>query len=206
MGIDRRLTRTQKRLIDDLDKMMFAFNLDYWNILDRDPRYDQHRTIVLQSILREIVRGEVISQYTLIDEQLSLKMCRYMFGGTATTRLWKTKKFERFNYYVIEKLSLMEKLAFVKDVYGLSKGIIADIEAINAIRNALAHAFFPENLRAYRSKRRHAVGALTGPRYKGANVFTLNGVERFLSDSRRVVEFLIMDVRRKKGAASRGAS
>ena|ERR1022692_2986626 len=49
-----------------------------------------------------------------------------------------------FNYFILEKMSLMEKLAFVKDVYTVSRAIAADIESINAIRNALAHAFFPE--------------------------------------------------------------
>ena len=36
-------------------------------------------------------------------------------------KLWKTRKFERFNYFILEKMSLMEKLAFVKDVYMVSK-------------------------------------------------------------------------------------
>jgi hypothetical protein len=140
MSTKRHLTRTQKRLIDDLDKIMFAAGLDYWNILDRDPKYDKHRTVVLQAMMREIVRGEVISQYTLIDEHLSSKICHYMFENNRFMNLWKTKKFERFNYFILEKMSLMEKLAFVKDVYKVSKAIAADIDAINAIRNALASA------------------------------------------------------------------
>jgi hypothetical protein len=128
----------------DLDKIMYAAGIDYWNILDRDPEYDRHRTVVLQAITREIVRGEIVSQYTLIDEQLGSKICRYMFDNKQFIRLWKTKKFERFNYFIVEKMSLMEKLAFVKDVYAVPRAIAADIENINAIRNALAHAFFPD--------------------------------------------------------------
>ena len=198
MATKRHLTRTQKRLVDDLNKIMSAVGLDYWNILDRDPEYDQHRTVVLQAIVREIVRGEVISQYTLIDEQLGSRICRYMFESEAFMRLWKTKKFERFNYFILEKMSLMEKLAFVKDVYMMSKATAADVEAINAIRNAVAHAFFPENLRAYRTKQGSASRKLTGPRYKGVDIFTFDGIDRFLNDSRRVVQFLIMDIRRKR--------
>jgi hypothetical protein len=167
-------------------------------ILDRDPKYDQHRTIVLQGMMREIVRGEVVSQYTLIDEQLGSRICNYMFEYKQFPALWKTKKFERFNYFVLEKMSLMEKLAFVKDVYAVSKGIAADIESINAIRNALAHAFFPENLRACRSKPGWTARKFAGPRYKGVDIFTFEGFARFLADSRRVAEFLIMDIRRGK--------
>lgn len=194
----RYLTRTQKRLVADLDKIMSAAALDYWNILDRDPKYDQHRTIVLQAIMREIVRGEVVSQYTLIDEFLGNKLCHYMFEHKQFPSLWKTKKFERFNYFILEKMSLMEKLAFVKEVCAVSKGIAADIESINAIRNALAHAFFPENLRAYRSKPGGTFRKFAGPRYKGVDIFTFDGFDRFLADSRRVAEFLIMDIRWKK--------
>jgi hypothetical protein len=95
-------------------------------------------------------------------------------------------------------MSLMEKLAFVKDVYMMSKAIAADVEAINAIRNAVAHAFFPENLRAYRTKHGSTSRKLAGPRYKGVDIFTFDGIDRFLNDSRRVVQFLIMDIRRKR--------
>ena len=202
MPTDRHLTRTQKRLIADLDKIMARAGLDYRDILDRDPEYDKHRTVVLQSIMREIIRGEVISQYTLVDEQLGSKICGYMFDNKKFMRLWKTKKFERFNYFVLEKMSLMEKLAFVKDVYMVPKAIAANIDSINAIRNALAHAFFPENLRAYRTKHGSAFRKLAGPHYKGADIFAFDGIDRFLDDSHAVVEFLIMDIRRKKRTKS----
>jgi hypothetical protein len=80
--------------VNDLDRIMSALGLDYWNILDRDPKYDPHRTLVLQAITREIVRGKVISQYTLIDEQLGSRICRYVFEDNAFMKLWNTKKFE----------------------------------------------------------------------------------------------------------------
>lgn len=198
MPAKRSLTRTQKRLVADLDKIMFAASLDYWNILDRDPRYDPHRTIVLQAMIREIVRGEVVSHYTLIDEQLGSHVCFYMFPTREFPSLWKTKKFERFNYFILEKMSLMEKLAFVKDILTVPRAVAADIENINAIRNAVAHAFFPENLRAYRTKRRAAFRRLSGPHYKGLDIFTLDGFNRFLSDSRRVEDYLITSTRRRR--------
>ena len=103
---------------------------------------------------------------------------------------------------VLEKMSLMEKLAFVKEVYMIPKAIAAEIENINAIRNALAHAFFPENLRAYRTKHGSASRKLAGPHYKGIDIFTVDGIDRFLDGSRRVVQFLIVDARRKKRGRS----
>jgi hypothetical protein len=190
------LTRTQKRLLADLDKIMSVAGLDYWNTLDQ-PHYHQHRTTILQVVTREIVRGTVVSHYTRIDELLGSKICDYMFHGRSSIRLWKTKKFERFNYFILEKMSLVEKLAFVKDVYNVRRAIASDIESINAIRNAVAHAFYPENLRAYRMKRHSPSGRLQGPLYKGADIFTFDGFDRFLSDAQKVAQFMIT-IRQKK--------
>ena len=109
---ERQLTRVQKLLLKELDEITSAAGIDYWNILDRDPEYDSIRTIVLQAMRRDIVRGIVISQYTLLDEQLGSKVSLYMFDNGKFMKLWRTKKFERFNYFVLEKMSLMEKLGF----------------------------------------------------------------------------------------------
>jgi len=190
------LTRTQKRLVAELDKITSASGLDYWNILERDVD-KEYRTVVLQVIVRDIVRGEVVSQYTLIDERLGSLICKYMFDNKKFMHLWRTKKFERFNYYILEKMSLLEKLAFVKDVYKVPRAVAADVESINAIRNAVAHAFFPENLKAQRTKQASEPRKLVGPRYKGTDIFTFPGYDRFLYDAQSVVHFLI-DIRRKK--------
>jgi hypothetical protein len=189
-----RLTGTQKHLVSELDKIMVAARLDYWNILDTESDW---RTTHLQLITREIIRGQVVSKYTLIDEQLGSRICHYMFDNKKFMRLWKTRKFERFNYYTIEKMSVMEKLAFVKDVYTVPKAIASNVEQINAIRNAVAHAFFPENLRAHRAKQRSPMRRMFGPHYKGIDIFTFPGFERFLSDAQNVVQVLSR-VRRKK--------
>src|SRR5260370_8123785 len=95
-------------------------------------------------------------------------------------RRWRTKKFERFNYYILEKMSLLEKLAFVKDVYQVRKPVSADIESINAICNALAHAFFPENLKAHRTKQTFLPRKLVGPHYNVIDIFTFRASPPFL--------------------------
>jgi len=197
-----RLTRTQRALVEELDNITSVAGLDYWNILDRDVD-NEYRTTILQVIVREIVRGEVVTHYTLIDEHLGSRICNYLFDSKKFMALWKTKKFERFNYYILEKMSLLEKLALVKDIYRVSKTLSANIESINAIRNALTHAFFPENLRAHRSKHGSASRKLTGSHYKGIDIFTLHGFERFMDDARSVENFLALDIRRKRRATGR---
>jgi hypothetical protein len=151
----------------------------------------------LEVIRREVIRGEVVSQYTLIDEQLGSAVSRYMFANEKFMKLWRTKRFERFNYFILEKMSLMEKLAFVKDAYTVPKAIASDIEAINAMRNALAHAYFPENLRAHRTKHGKS-RRLAGPHYKGVDIFTIDGIDRFMDDAGNVVQFLITGIRWKR--------
>lgn len=188
------LTRRQKRLRAELDMIFARIGLDYWDLDDTEPQW---RTTRLEVIRREVIRGEVVSQYTLIDEQLGSAVSRYMFENEKFMKLWRTKRFERFNYFILEKMSLMEKLTFVKDAYTVPKAVASDIEAINAMRNALAHAYFPENLRAHR--RKHGTSRrLVGPHYKGIDIFTIDGIDRFMEDASDVVQFLITGIRRKR--------
>src|SRR5258708_24007141 len=94
-------------------------------------------------------------------------------------------------------MSLMEKLAFVKDAFAVPKAIASDIEAINAMRNALAHAYFPEHLRAHRAKHKKT-RRLVGPHYKSIDIFTIDCIDRFLDDSSEVLQLLITVIRRQK--------
>jgi hypothetical protein len=57
------------------------------------------------------------------------------------------------------------------------------IEGINALRNAVAHSFFPENRRQYASYKKVV--------YKGADVYTLAGVQRLSDDFDVVSNYLI---------------
>lgn len=121
-------------------------SIDYENTLDYE---EEERTTRLQLMKNRIVRSQVIADYTYIDEMLGVAICHYFFGKKrGFMKLWKTKRFRNFNYYILEVLSITEKLRLVKAIRKTSKSVAADIEAINALRNGLAHAFFPENLRA----------------------------------------------------------
>ena len=71
---------------------------------------------------------------------------------------------------MLEELPLMAKLRFVKSTSKVPKAVAADIERLNALRNGLAHAFLPENLK--KSK----------PEWKGKKIFALDGLRAFLED------------------------
>jgi hypothetical protein len=68
-------------------------------------------------------------------------------GKRSFLKLWKTKRFKVFNYHVLETLTLNEKLAFFGAIWPVPKAIAHDIRELNALRNGLAHSFFPENRR-----------------------------------------------------------
>jgi hypothetical protein len=128
----------------------------------------------LQRIRNHVIRGEVILHYTLVDENLNNRLCRYFFGKRSFIKLWRTKRFRNFNYYILERLSLLEKLTFVRAIRVIPKPVLGNIERLNALRNGIAHAFFPENLRSAK------------PVYKGKSIFTVEGLEVFVDDMREI--------------------
>jgi hypothetical protein len=169
------LTKKQKSLVRELDEVFHLVMLDYWNISRFRKRL---RTDVLEVAKRFVVRGEVVSQYTLIDEHLSNVLCNHYFGwGRSHIKLWKGKKFRNFNQFVLQEMPLRKKLEFVRAVSNIPNQIANQIERVNNLRNGMAHAFFPENLR----KRRDT--------YKGVSIFTANGLKMFLDDTAQVHKY-----------------
>ncbi len=128
-----------------------------------------------------IVRAQVIHYHTFLDEMLASAICRHFFGRKrGFIKLWKTKRFRLFNYYVIEVLSLTEKLRLVRAFAKIPRAVAGDIEMLNALRNGMAHAFFPQNVRSAK------------PVYKGRDSFTVEGSTRFDEDMQKLVRFLLM--------------
>ena len=107
------------------------------------------------------------------------------------------KKYRRFNYFVIERLYLTQKLAFPKDVYKIPKQIAPTIEEINALRNAAAHAFFPENLRAYHMKGSPASRKPVSVLFCGEDIFSVAGARKFVDACGEVTQFLRKQLRRR---------
>jgi len=193
-----RLTPKQKALLAELEEMSKIVRVDYWNIQARPRKW---RTSVLEVTKRELVRGEVIGQYTLIDDILATELCKYFMPGANQIAQWKTKKYRRFNYFVIERLYIAQKLAFLRDVYAIPKDISHRIEEINSLRNAMAHAFFPENLRAYHMKGRAAPRKPASVVYRGENIFSVEGARKFVEDCTEVTNFLRKKLKRKRDTA-----
>ncbi len=171
------LTKLQKRLLAEVTEIAELSRVDYENILDY---HEEERTPRLRLMKNQIVRSQVIADYTFVDELLGAAICHYFFGKKrGFIKLWKTKKFKNFNHYILEVLSLTEKLRLVKAIHKVPKPVAADVEALNALRNGLAHAFFPENLRSSK------------PIYKGKDIFSREGLERFIGDMGKISSFFL---------------
>jgi len=173
------LTKKQKALVKELEEMHALVRTDFWNV----EQYERESwTTRLELMKRHIVIGEIVIQYTLIDEHLNVRLCRYFFGRTKSfLQLWRAKRFKNFNHYVLEQLSLLEKLRFAKAITPIPKGVSVAIERINDLRNGLAHSFFPENLR--RSRRL----------YKGKDIFSTEGISSLIDDMAKISEFFAGD-------------
>jgi hypothetical protein len=149
--------------------------MDYDNILQY--RSDV-RTTRLQLIRDRLMRSQVIYWYTYIDELLSHRIIKLYFPVRRGPRLWKTKRFRIFNHHVLEELSLLQKVRFARAVKDIPRRVVAIIEQLNMVRNGLAHAFFPQNLK--RSK----------PIWGGKDLFTLEGAKLMKADIQTVIDEL----------------
>jgi hypothetical protein len=171
------LTTHQGRLVRELRELYDLLSLDFYDI--KLYRKGQ-RTTRLELMKRAIVRAEVVTAYTLVDEYLASELSVHFFGTEkGFPALWKTKRFRLFNYHFLEELSLLPKLRYVKALRKIPRGIAADIEKLNALRNGIAHAFFPENLKRSR------------PVWDGKSVFSLEGLKAFVADMGTVKAFFI---------------
>jgi hypothetical protein len=131
-----------------------------------------------------IVRAGVIGKYVLIDEFLTNVICRHFFKPKASfPKLWRTKKFRNFMFYIMEDLSLLKKLTIVQSIIDVPKPIAHSIHRVNSTRNALAHSFFPENRREHKPRGRVM--------YKGRDLFSVEGYKGFAEDAQQVIDFFV---------------
>jgi len=173
--VGEKLTKKQQELFGEIGEIASLLVIDYQNI-SRIKKSE--RTIHLEIIKNQMIRGQIIMYYTLVDDLLSDRIRRYYFGEKSDSiKLRESKRFQLFNHHVIEELSLLKKLSFVRAIMDVPKSITTEIERLNALRNGIVHAFFPENLKRYK------------PLWKGKNIFTFDGIKSMVEDMEKVFEF-----------------
>lgn len=171
-----RLTKKQQDLIRELDELTSLLGLDYRDIRNIEMEF---RTPALKIMKDQMIRSAVILKYCLIDELLSGIICGYFFGTKRSfIQLWKTKRFQTFNYFIIEKLYLQQKLDLVKGAHDIPTWVTSEVARLNDLRNALAHSFFPENRRRK-------------PEWKGKQILSMEGTRSFMDDMGKLSKFFL---------------
>ena len=171
-----KLNKTQKKTVQEIDEIIELIGLDHRNILNYDK---EARTPVLHNMKDQIMRSAVVMDYVLIDEFLSQVLVEYYFGrAESSIDLWKTKKFKLFNYCILEKLYLLNKLDHVKEIIEIPSSIETKIRKLNDLRNSLAHSFFPENRKVKIC-------------YDGKSVYALQGFKEYHKDVEKITTYFM---------------
>ena len=171
------LTKKQKRLQKEIDEIASVVGMDHWNISQYEAAA---RTPVLKSILNNLIRGEIITEYTLVDELLTAIINNYYFRQKLTTganrNLWRQKHFRILNQFILDDAYIVTKVRAVNEIAEIPANIRDFFDRLNSLRNAVAHSFFPENRRQYNRAKKVI--------YRGTDIFTLQGIRAFEADRR----------------------
>jgi hypothetical protein len=178
------LTSHQRRLLNEVEELFGLAGMMVWNIEE----YESDRRVMRLNIIRDkLIRGEVVGQYTLIDEFLTDIICNYYFHRRDTDqtyrRLWKTKHFRIFVHYIMDETYLPKKLNIVNAIKAVPKEVRSAIMRINDVRNDLAHSLFPQNRRRHMDAK--APRSHTNVKkflYDGVPLYTIEGFRKFGSD------------------------
>jgi hypothetical protein len=95
-----KLTNYQRRLVRELEEIYGLLSLDFYdiNLYGRG-----QRTVRLELMRRAVIRAEVITAYTLVDEYLGSELSVHFFGRErGFPALWETKRFRLFNYHFLD--------------------------------------------------------------------------------------------------------
>jgi hypothetical protein len=117
------LTRRQKSKVKELEEISKIAHVDFWSVKDSSDD-DDVKDIVLDLAKNRLIRADIIFSYVLTDQLLSELIARHFFDPQKTVReLWETPKFKHFSYHVLEGMSLLRKLALVKECWQIPKPI-----------------------------------------------------------------------------------
>jgi hypothetical protein len=90
-----KLTPKQRQLQREIEEIAESIGMDHWNI-EKYPA--DARTPKLGVMKMQLIRGEIITKYTLIDEFLTVIICNYYFKNPL-----KTHHFDDFGKLINSK-------------------------------------------------------------------------------------------------------
>jgi hypothetical protein len=175
-------TRSEKRLQKEAETIAELAQVHFWDAEEWETGIE--RQTKLRICIHNMVVAAVVSRYTLLDEMLADAICRYYFKKPGRKRfiLWKQKKFKTFVHFILDEMYLLKKMELAHAIKPLPKDVRETIRKVNAIRNSLAHSFFPENRKEHRRARMVL--------YSGRNIRSSEGLEQFMGDCHEAIAYL----------------
>lgn len=169
------LTKRQKNLLKEAGQIAQLTKTDFDSVEDEDPEF---RIVKLNLAIKNMVIAHIVARYTLMDEILCDVISKYFFKQpkkpTPLVKLWRTKKYRIFVHHILDEFYLLKKMDIVHAMKPVPKEFRETIRKLNALRNAVAHSFFPENRKEYKSAKTVL--------YKGKDIFTYEGLSLFDDD------------------------
>jgi hypothetical protein len=175
------LTERQRALLKEAEALAQLTQLDL-RLTEKAP----DPTTALTIAIHKMVIAEVVIRYTLLDEVLADLIAKYYFRKAKTrlhfVKLWRTKKFRTFVHHLLDEMYLLKKTEFVHAIRPLPPDVSKTIRKVNAVRNAFAHSFFPENRKEYRKNKKVLYG--------DKDIRTHEGLQKFLDDWQPTFDYL----------------
>jgi hypothetical protein len=133
----------------------------------------------LRMAINKMVVAEVLMRYTLIDEMLAEIVIRYFFNlhpdQLHFAGEWQSDHSRIFVHHILDEMFLLKKLSVAHAIKPVPSDVSRTIQRINAVRNGLAHSFFPENRKENRATGKVLYGKL--------DVRTPEGLTQFQKDA-----------------------
>ena len=168
------LNRKHKLALTRYRRILAVVGLDEQELLSRAADDPEAIVPVLDLMVDQVVRSEVITTYTWIDSILDNVLSDRIAGTRKDGIRPKRRKTLEL---VLNRLYPLQKLAIIRTYKKVPKKITSSIGAIDEIRNGLAHSFHVDSLPKHRRT------------YKGRNIFTPAGLELLRSDAREVAAY-----------------
>jgi hypothetical protein len=174
VGSAMSLTRLERRLLKEAEAISAMAQVNFADAEDWETGTE--RQTLLKISIHNMVVAAVVQQYTLLDEILANAICEYYFKRPGEERFifWRRKKFKTFVHFILDEMYLLKKMEVIHAIKPIPKDTRETIRKCNAIRNSLAHSFFPENRKEHMKTKKVL--------YAGKNIRSPEGLERFLGD------------------------
>jgi len=167
----RLLSSYQRRALREYERILEATALNPERVLDFAEDDPVAVTPILRSMTDQVVRSEVIFEYTMIDMELDSLLFRRFFGAGKRLSTARSSRRYRTLRQMLQNLYPMQKLTIVRTFKTVPRPIVSKIAAVNELRNGLAHTFFLGDLPAAKRS------------YKGVSIFKKKGLEAFRKEA-----------------------